>query len=108
MPTERPDWLTEPCPAWCSGDHDGQQYPADRQHQSPQHWHPAVMQHRDHDGHHPTRFPTATEFCVVAVRYVGERETWIAIATETQQLEFSHESARRLHAELDGLLRRMA
>lgn len=107
MPADRPSWLTEPCPKWCSGYHEGQQHPADHQHQSPQRWHPAVILQRGHDERGVIRYAAATEFCVVAVRYVDEDDTWVAIATETQQLEFSHESAKRLHAEIDGLLRWM-
>src|SRR5699024_8393614 len=31
---ERPEWLDEPCPAWCHGDHSGQDFEADRKHLS--------------------------------------------------------------------------
>lgn len=33
---ERPEWLDEPCPAWCHGDHSGQDFEADRKHLSEQ------------------------------------------------------------------------
>ena len=29
---ERPEWLDEPCPNWCHGDHSGQDFREDRKH----------------------------------------------------------------------------
>lgn len=108
MSTDTPSWLSEPCPEWCSGDHDDQQCPADHQHQSLQRWQPAVVLHRrrGEDGA-IVRYAEATEFCVVAMRYADEQDTWVAIATETQQFELSRESADRLYAELRSVLDKM-
>lgn len=32
--TDRPRWLTEPCPPWCARDHHDADHPEDRYHQS--------------------------------------------------------------------------
>lgn len=43
---ERPDWLDEPCPNWCHGDHTGQELPADRYHLSDQVLVPVITKER--------------------------------------------------------------
>lgn len=77
MSARRRSWLTEPCPAWCSADHEGQDHPADRYHCSPQVLVPAIVPM------HPKgyaisvqlsdRGAESTEFSVVALQQVGNR-----------------------------------
>lgn len=41
---ERPEWLQEPCPHWCHGDHSGQEHPTDRKHLTDQTLVPVITQ----------------------------------------------------------------
>lgn len=105
----RPDWLTEPCPPWCAGEHHEQDAPEDRDHYSAYHAIP-VIQPRFERGHRSLYVPDhdvveAEELGIVAVRGVGARETWISIDGENQSLKITLESAHRLHSELGRLLR---
>lgn len=99
---DRPDWLSEPCPAWCSGDHRNQEHPADRRHESAYLVIP-IIQPLD-GGTAAGDAVEADELNIVAVRRVGARETWVALASESQALEVSAESASRLHDTLGTLL----
>lgn len=107
---ERPDWLTEPCPAWCDGEHVDQHLVADRRHHSGYHVVP-IIQAR---GHWPTARQTrsddveADELNILAFRDVGAWETWVAIANDRQHVEVTFESAQRLHRALGRLLEGMA
>lgn len=107
MPDSQPNWLTEECPAWCAGEHADQDHPSDRQHQSEQDWQPAIMLNRrlarDPAGA-VRRDVEAAEFCVVAFRYAGDWQTWVAVANDDQRIEVTRESAHRLHAALGRLL----
>lgn len=103
----RPAWLTESCPSWCSGDHDGQNYPVDRLHLSSMTTIPVIERVRIRDAETTQIIPQAepVEATVVIVQMVGDRDVWVAVGTETQQLEVTLESARRLHHHLARLLR---
>lgn len=108
MPTssERPEWLTEPCPAWCDGRHADQEMAEDRRHHSDSRVVPVIQRH--------VRWPRGThgagdevegdELNVLAFRDVGARETWVAIANDRQHVEVTVESAVRLHAAIGMLL----
>ncbi|MFT4259494.1 DUF6907 domain-containing protein [Microbacterium sp.] len=107
MTFERPDWLTEPCPAWCDGEHAGQHLEDDRCHHSDYRVVPIIQQQRrwPRPALRPGDDVEAGELNVLTFRSVGARETWIAIANDQQKLELTHESACRLHAALGSLLR---
>lgn len=94
-------WVGDVCPAWCVGEHAQDEMLADRQHQSSQRWTPVrvIQRHSNADGG-IVRTVAATDMCVVAVQYAGDPDPWVAIATETQQMELSPESARVLQREL--------
>lgn len=106
---ERPDWLTEPCPAWCDGEHADQHLEADRRHHSDYFVVPIIQQHYwPHGSLRVGDDVEADELNVLAFRDVGARETWIALANDQQKLELTAESAKRLHAALGCLLERMS
>jgi hypothetical protein len=107
----RPSWLAELCPSWCSGDHEGQDHPADRYHHSPQVLVPVVVPTRG--VRHRTvaskdRAVEPAEFSVLALRPVGDEwTTWVAVVGERQFLEVTLESAVRLHGALGELLEQL-
>lgn len=107
---DRPAWLTEPCPAWCSEDHSAQECPPDRRHESEVIVLPVIQRtaHWPRGAAAPVHGATAEEYVVVAFREVGTTESWVVVANEQKQLEVSLESAVRLHAVLGELLARRA
>ena len=102
----RPEWLNEECPRWCSGEHDAQWHPADRLHESEGAVVPAITLTRRFDDPRVevVRVVEPTELVVVVRRYVGQRETWVAIADDRQRIEVTLESAHRLHEALTRVL----
>jgi len=106
--TERPAWLAEWCPAWCSGDHAGQELSDDRRHQSESRWWPELVRRRrllsSGEVH---RVVVPTEMAVMAVQHMDERAPWVALTTDVELVELTLDGARRLHAELGRLLARM-
>lgn len=107
MEIERPDWLSEPCPAWCDGRHDDQNMVDDRRHCSTYEVVPIIQPSEGwpRGRHRPNDDVEADELNVLAFRDVGARETWVALANDRQHLEVTLESAVRLHAALGRLLR---
>ncbi|MGO1532374.1 hypothetical protein BSP109_02792 [Brevibacterium sp. Mu109] len=102
---ERPEWLDEPCPAWCHGDHSGQEFQTDRKHLSDQVLMPVITQGRAPSWRHiPGDVVVADDLTIAIYQRVGDRETWLVIANDTQNVEVSLESAARLSAELAALL----
>lgn len=102
---ERPEWLDEPCPAWCHGDHSGQDFEADRKHLSETVAVPVITQGRAPRWRHtPGYVIEADELLIAVYRRVGDRETWLAIANDSQNVEVSLESAARLSSELAALI----
>ncbi|WP_300343897.1 hypothetical protein [Nesterenkonia sp.] len=98
---ERPDWLNEPCPAWCHGDHSGQEFPEDRKHLRVQMLVPVILQGpAPRWWNIPGDVVVAEELLIAVYRRVGDRETWLAIANDSQNLEVSLESAARLSGKL--------
>jgi len=106
--TTRPDWLTEPCPDWCDGRHDGQEMVDDRRHCSDYEVVPIIQpsERWPRGRHRPNDDVEAEELNVLAFRDVSARETWVAIANDRQKVEVTLESAVRLHAALGVLLGR--
>lgn len=104
-----PEWLTEVCPAWCCGDHSGQDHPVDRVHFSDPVLVPVIERVRtvDRVGLEVVPVPTATEASLMLVQGVGDDDVWISISTETHLLEVSAESLRRLYRPLGELLHQM-
>ncbi len=97
--------LTEACPHWCDRDHDDHPPPPDGRHQSTPIWLPVTTLHRSTGDALPRRRDAVAEDAwLLAMRYMGDRETWVAIATEHQQIELTPESAARLHDALGTLL----
>uniref|UniRef100_UPI003D6D575E DUF6907 domain-containing protein n=1 Tax=Microbacterium proteolyticum TaxID=1572644 RepID=UPI003D6D575E len=106
MPLNTPSGCESSCPAWCSGDHEGQDLPSDRYHQSVQTLVPVVI---------PVRLSNATrdgeqrheaaEFSLQASQSVsGDRTVWVAIVGERQFIDVTLESAARIHTALGALL----
>lgn len=106
MPIDRPDWLSEPCPGWCSGDHRGQAFPADRRHESEHVLVPVIQRRTEWSTRdlHPTHVVEPDALTLAVVREVEQAETWVAVASDHQCLEITLESARRLHGALGRLL----
>lgn len=103
---DRPDWLTERCPAWCDGKHDDQEMTEARRHHSAYQIVP-IIQPRGRwprGRSRPSDDVEADELNVLAFRDVGARETWIAIANDRQHVELTVESAARLLAALGSLM----
>ncbi|MGO1292286.1 MAG: DUF6907 domain-containing protein [Micrococcaceae bacterium] len=102
----RPDWLTEPCPSWCCGDHRGQHHPADRVHFSEARLVPVIerLRARDPSSGEIQVYASACDAALVAVQAVGERDVWVSIGTEEHQVEVSVESIRRLRDHLTTFL----
>jgi hypothetical protein len=96
------------CPSWCSGDHQGQDQPSDRYHQSVHTLVPVVVPARPpEESRVGDEQPGAevTEFSVQASQSVrGERTIWVAIAGEQQYIDVTVESAARLYDALGQLL----
>ena len=108
METKQPDWLDEPCPSWCEGDHSGQQFPADRRHQTELRIVPVVERNRrwraaEYGG--CAKLIDAGELHVLAVRDLDDADIWVVVANDQQRIEVSLESARRLVPELVQLLK---
>lgn len=102
-----PDWLSEPCPSWCCGDHEGQEHPADRRHFSDLPTVPVTTLVRHVSADHPStieRDAAATDFTVELSRYVGDQDIWLFVGDEGEGIEVSLESARRLHRAMDEVL----
>lgn len=102
---ERPEWLDESCPNWCHGDHSGQDFREDRKHLCEQVLVPVITQGRAPGWRHiPGDVVEAEEISIAIYRRVGERETWLVIANDRQNVEVSLESAGRLSDELAELI----
>lgn len=72
---DKPSWLHEDCPSWCTVDHDEADHPDDRKHRNDAKVLPVVLASRL-----PGReLPTAAECVVELSRRVGERETWVYV-----------------------------
>lgn len=99
------------CPSWCSGDHEGQDHPSDRYHQSVLTLVPVVIPaRRSRAGRAGDGDPNSesTEFSVQASRSVrGDRTIWVAIVGEQQYIDVTLESAIRLYDALGQLLDRV-
>lgn len=108
MQSERPAWLAQWCPVWCSGDHDGQELLDDRRHQSVAHWWPELVRRRQVlPSGEVRRVVVPTEMSVIAVQQIGERQPWVALTTDSELVELTPEGARRLLHELADVLTRM-
>ena len=105
----RPDWLTEPCPSWCSGDHRGQDHPSDRWHHSDYLTVPVIERQRilGPDIEDIVHILAAEEVTIVVSRAVEHHETWAVIATDQGRVEVTLESMRRIHRRLGELLDRI-
>lgn len=98
---QHPEWLVEPCPAWCDGEHADQLFEADRRHHSERRLVPVIQRQE------PSSLGDSAEsdeLNIVVVKDVGSCETWVVIANDRQSIEVTLESAGRLLRELDGLL----
>lgn len=110
MATDPPAAFDDPCPPWCDEDHDHDHDSGvdERCHRSTPAWFPAVVLRRRARGAAPPgRHAVAEDAWLLALRYADDDETWVAFATEHQQIELSPESAARLHRALGELLPRI-
>lgn len=106
---ERPEWLDQPCPSWRHGDHSGQDFREDRKHLSDQVLVPVITQGRAPGWWHvPGDVVEAEEMSIAIYRRVGERETWLVIDNDRQNVEVCLESARRFSDELAALIEELA
>jgi hypothetical protein len=64
----------------------------------------ALTRQRTHKSHLAERTSTAETFGATLYSYAEEDETWAFLGNDSQQLEISIESARRLQRGLRGLL----
>lgn len=102
---ERPEWLVEPCPKWCHGDHSGQELPADRNHLSDQVLVPVITKGRAPSWRRiPGDLVAADDLTIAISQRVGDREAWLAIVNDTQNVEVSLESVARLSAALAAVI----
>lgn len=101
-----PSWLREPCPWWCTREHDEDDHPEDRYHRSEASLAPAVAGHTDVLP--MTASLEAVEVIVRRGRHVGESVEWLAIESDELQrlrLLLTVESARSLVSALMHQLR---
>lgn len=92
---ESPDWLTEPCPAWCRRTHSPDDHPEDRRHQGAA----EVILVRTSRGATPGLDVETSELVVHADRPVGDAETWIRIESTEEpdvRLAITQPSAQAL------------
>lgn len=102
MSVSVPDPPLDKCPHWCVEDHATQLHPDDQRHLSASVLVQVIA--RPRRSTNLGAAPQAEELGIAIHRRVGEFETWLAIASESQALEVSLESARRLvHALADVL-----
>lgn len=108
MRSQHPAWLVEPCPQWCSVNHNEQTLAPDRRHESHVMVVSAVSRHRRRSadgtiGH----VVVAEELDVLLFRDIGEgtsSETWLGIASNADSIELTLESAQRLVVVLGQIL----
>lgn len=105
MNNDKPTWLQEPCPPWCTGDHSGQDFVVDRHHESPLMTIPVIQQITVWPAvdAEPRHLLDAGELVLVLTRPVGGDETFVVIADERTRLQVTVESARRLHRAMENL-----
>ncbi|MGO2862615.1 MAG: DUF6907 domain-containing protein [Brevibacterium sp.] len=102
---ERPQWLDAPCPAWCHGDHSGQDFEADRKHLGETVTVPVITHGPAPCWRHiPGDVVEADELLIAVYRRVGDCERWLAIMNDSQHVEVSLESAARLSSEFAALI----
>jgi hypothetical protein len=107
MTEQRPDWLQEPCPTWCLGDHHDADHPLDRAHQGTMLGVAVVAldRHLDPQDGSWHRAAFSTECLVVMFQYLDDAEVWVVAEGEHgQRLEVSKESAQRLYYALGKVL----
>ncbi|MBF4563300.1 hypothetical protein ITJ43_14290 [Microbacterium sp. VKM Ac-2870] len=108
MLRERPSWLTEPCPSWCQADHQDQDHPDDRYHQSRQVL-VSVVAPKSATGGDASATSGRTfepdEMTVLALHPVAQVTVpWVVVVGERQFIEVTLESAIRIHAALGEIL----
>lgn len=106
MPENSPSWLTEPCPAWCAGDHAEGDHPEDHAHRSSGVDVPVVTRSAVLEGSRLRyRYGTA-EVYIALHRGIGSDETWVYIGDGTVAggIEMPFESARRVARTLSAAL----
>lgn len=102
----RPTWLQESCPAWCTGDHHQGDMVDDREHQSSSVEVPGVEQVTSVVGSLVERHQEAIALDIVLHQHVGEGEEWVFVGVDDRWFDLSRETAERLSASLCSVLRR--
>jgi hypothetical protein len=107
MPGPQPSWQREPCPAWCVREHDEDDIPLDRYHQSEPSVLPVLASERPEEPH-GNRF-APVDLTIRIGRYVGEVVDWVAIepiALSAPRVVLTAESAHRLAQRVEEQLER--
>lgn len=97
MSSPEPSWQREPCPPWCVREHDEDDIPLDRYHQSAPSLLPILMSGYPEEPRSSTFVPA--ELTVRVGRYSTEVVEWVAIepvALSAPRLVLTAESAYRL------------
>jgi hypothetical protein len=101
MSTNRPSWATAPCPAWCEAEHDEDDHPDDREHESKHHDVPGVVRVDESAG---TCQGEAATLDVVRHQHVGDHEQWVFVGDDRRWLDVSLETAMRLRDALTAVI----
>ena len=93
----RPSWQHEPCPAWCAVEHDEDDPPADRVHDSAGRYTPVTL------GEPLAGEQDPAEVLILMSRRCGDTHDWIFVGQperEGRHLSLSRESASRVARDL--------
>jgi len=109
MDSHWPSWQTGPCPSWCVQQHQEEDFPDDRKHQSQIVAVPAVWLDQS-TLDEPADELVAGHLHLVVWQRIGTAETMVSLADEGYNgcFEVSFESANRLHHKLGELLDHIA
>lgn len=105
-----PEWLTEECPRWCAVQHELQDHPSDRRHESAAVVVPVVeLSGGEPPPAGPGDVAVAAELVVVLHRRVGASQTWVYVGDGVdQRLELTAESCVRLVGALGAVVAALA
>lgn len=107
MDEHRPSWQLDACPGWCAGGHQEGDHPDDRVHRSSDLAVPVVARRTWFEGGGIRRAAQSTAFEVGLGRVDGEPQTWVYVGDGPgRSFEVTHESAERLAARIEAVLRR--
>ncbi|MCR1786491.1 hypothetical protein KVF89_28410 [Nocardioides carbamazepini] len=97
MDDQRPTWLQESCPAWCTREHEEDDHPADRYHASEATFLPAIAATADTVP--AASSADAVELIIHIRRQLDDPTDWVTVEpaqTRLPRLTLTRESAARL------------